>query len=97
MIDSLPQLKRLTHEESAALEWIAPYITEAEIVAKNPKAIRNPQAYAHDLAMKYWKDERLLPLVVEEWKRAARERKLDEPLWPGTPRLTIQHALGVAA
>ena len=91
------RLKQLSPDESASLEWWAGLITEAEIVTKNPRAVRNPRGYGHDLALDLWRKEDSLPAIVAEWKQTALERRLNEPLWPGTPRYRIGKVLEAVA
>ena len=91
------RLKSLSPDETAAIQWWSAFITEAEIVTSNPLAVRNPQIYAHDLAIAVWRKEETLLAIVDMWKQAADEGRLFEPLWPKTQRHPIRNVLVLAA
>jgi hypothetical protein len=91
------KLRPLSTEESEALQWWTQLVTEGEVVTQNPKALKNPNGYAHDLAYRLWRKSTILPEVVSEWKAAARGGWLNEPLWPNTPRCRINKVLEAVA
>jgi hypothetical protein len=81
------KLRQLTPEESKAVHWWSELIAEAENLTGNPKAASNPKSYAKRLALKLWKEDRVIPQIVQEWRLVSAQGRLDEPLWYSAPSL----------
>jgi hypothetical protein len=68
-------------EERSAVNWWAMRILHAEASTGNPEAGRKPEKYLQGLKLKLVGNEDVLLGVVEEWRKAKGDARLDQPIW----------------